>query len=160
MSIHHNLIGTGHDCAAICRRRWSDKTDRKKLVEALLEPEAYHAHHRGEVSFEEVKLILGLTWQRAGRSHPYTEVLETMADAQRYEIHNDEVLSALNFIEDMRDLFPAVARNRKELDLMNTVAGEVLHYHKHIAAKDNIFRIRRICAGMVLDAMRFVENGI
>ncbi|KAL3787179.1 hypothetical protein HJC23_010189 [Cyclotella cryptica] len=153
-----SAVGTGHDCAAICRRRWSDKIDRKKLVSALLEPAANH--NRGEIPFEEVKLILGLTWQRAGRSNGYNKVLENMARAKRYEIPNDEVLSALNFITDIKDSFPSIARSKQELDLMNRVAGEILQYHHHMVCKEDVFRIRRVCAGMVLDAMKFVENGI
>ena len=154
----HNPKGTGHDCAAICRRRWSDTIDRKKIVDSLLEPAANH--NRGEIPFEEVKLILGLTWQRAGRSHGYSKVLENMARAKRYEIPNDEVLSALNFITDIRDSFSSVAQSKQELDLMNRVAGEVLQYHHHMVSREDVFRIRRVCAGMVLDAMKFVENGI
>ena len=154
-------IGTGHDCAAICRRRWTDKDDRKKLVNALLNPEGYHSNHRDhEVSFEEVKLILGLLWQRAGRSHSYNQVLDNMIDAKRYEIEDNEVLSALNFISDVRDAFPAVAMHKVDKDHMNAVAGEILVYHHHVVDREEVFRIRRICAGMVLEAMGFIENGI
>lgn len=113
-----------------------------------------------EIPFGEVKLILGLLWQRAGRSHPYTKVLENMANAKRYEVPDDEVLSALNFITDVRDAFPGVARSKSDRDHMDSVAGEILQYHHHIADREEVFRIRRVCAGMVLDAMGFVENGI
>ncbi|KAL7509751.1 hypothetical protein ACHAXN_008923 [Cyclotella atomus] len=152
--------GTGHDCASICRRRWSDKADRKKLVDALLNPEAYHSKHKSyEVPFEEVKLILGLLWQRAGRSHAFNEVLENMVDAKRYEL-DDEVLSALNFVTDVRDAFPDVALKKSHVDQMNAVAGEILHYHDHMVDRVEAFRIRRVCAGMVLEDMGFIENGI
>jgi hypothetical protein len=154
------FVGAGHDCAAICRRRWSDEADRKKLVDALLNPEAYHSQHKSyEVPFEEVKLILGLLWQRAGRSHAFNEVLGNMVDAKRYELA-DEVLSALNFVEDVRDAFPDVALKKSHVDHMNAVAGEILHYHDHMVDRVEAFRIRRVCAGMVLKEMGFIENGI
>ncbi|MBV5346485.1 MAG: hypothetical protein JZU63_13750, partial [Rhodoferax sp.] len=92
-----------------------------------------------EVSFEEVKLILALAWQSGrwdgrdgGLGLGYGAVLETMAGARRYE-NEDEVISALNFIEDVRG--------------------------KH-AEKEEVFMDRRKCAGMVLDAMNFVEKGL
>lgn len=155
------MIGTGHDCAVICRRRWSEKSDRQQLVESLLNPVGYHsAHHDHEVPFEEVKLILGLLWQRSVRSHAYSKVLENMAEAKRYEIPNDEVLSALNFISDIRYAFPDVARSNSDKDHMDAVASEVLQYHNHMVERDDVFRIRRVCTGMVLEAMGFVEQGI
>ena len=154
-------VGTGHDCAAICRRRWSDKTDRQKLVNSLLNPAGYHSkHHDYEIPFEEIKLILGLLWQRSGRSHSYNQVLENMARAGRYE-ENDEMLSAFNFITDVRDAFPDVALSKSDKDHMDSVAGEIQQYHSDpLVNREDVFRIRRICCGMVLEAMGFIERGI
>merc|ERR1719282_1135055 len=80
--------GTGHDCAAICRRRWSDPADRRKLVDSLLDPVEFKASRpESEVPFEEIKLILGLAWQRGrwdgsdGGPGGYGTVLEIMAEA-------------------------------------------------------------------------------
>lgn len=162
--------GTGHDCAAICRSRWSNKEDRRKLVHSLLSPEKYHAKLHpsssiGEVSFEEIKLILGLAWQRGrwdgtdGGPQGYRSVLQTMADARRYENEN-EILSALHFIEDVSAKYQSISRNAEELHKMKEIAFSVLHGKKTHASKEEIFMARRMCAGMVLDAMHFVENGL
>jgi hypothetical protein len=84
-----------------------------------------------------------------------------MVEGERYEVPNNEVLSALNFITDVRKAFPGVAIRKVDEDNMNSVASEILIHHNHVAAdREEVFRIRRICAGMVLEAMGFIENGI
>jgi uncharacterized protein YktA (UPF0223 family) len=157
--------GTGHDCAAICRRRWDDESDRRVLVESLLSPAEFKAMHPhfGEVSFEEVKLILALAWQSGrwdgrdgGLGLGYGAVLETMAGARRYE-NEDEVISALNFIEDVSGRFSSICKNEEMLKRMKAIANDVRGKH---AEKEEVFMDRRKCAGMVLDAMNFVEKGL
>ncbi|EED95118.1 predicted protein [Thalassiosira pseudonana CCMP1335] len=157
-----SAIGTGHDCAMICRRRWSSRKDREALVSSLLNPQAAKV----EVPFEEVKLILGLVWQNGrwdgsdGGPNGYAEVLSTMAAARRYEVKDNEVLSALNFIEDVRDHYYTISRSKEDLDHMKSVAHEVTQYHHHMVGSEDVFRVRRVCAGMVLNAMNFVGKGI
>ena len=83
-----------------------------------------------------------------------------MARAGRYE-ENDEMISAFNFITDVRDSFPGVARSKSEKDHMDSVTGEIQQYHTDpLVDREDVFRIRRICSGMVLKAMGFVENGV
>mmetsp|Transcript_27419 Transcript_27419/g.65930 ORF Transcript_27419/g.65930 Transcript_27419/m.65930 type:complete len:261 (-) Transcript_27419:59-841(-) len=155
--------GTGHDCAAICRRRWDTKSDRQGLVESLLSPAEFKATHpSSEISFEEVKLILGLAWQRGrwdgsdGGPGGYSQVLETLADARRYE-EEDEVISAINFIEDVSGRFETISRTAEESKRMKAIANDVRGKH---AGKEELFMMRRKCAGMVLDAMYFAVNGL
>eukprot|EP00581_Thalassiosira_minuscula_P000195 CAMPEP_0183736310 /NCGR_PEP_ID=MMETSP0737-20130205/49019_1 /TAXON_ID=385413 /ORGANISM="Thalassiosira miniscula, Strain CCMP1093" /LENGTH=258 /DNA_ID=CAMNT_0025970273 /DNA_START=42 /DNA_END=818 /DNA_ORIENTATION=- len=160
--------GTGHDCAAICRRRWGgddpdSRSDRRKLVEMLLSPAEFKASHpEAELPFEEIKLILGLAWQRGrwdgsdGGPNGYGAVLATMAEARRYE-QEDEVMSALSFIEDVSEKFDTIARSADERNRMKAIANDVRGKH---AGLDDIFMARRTCAGMVLDAMNFVNNGL
>jgi hypothetical protein len=155
--------GTGHDCAAICRRRYDDIVDRKQLVDALLSPVEFKASHpNSEVSFEEVKLILGLAWQRGrwdgsdGGPEGYSSVLENMANARRYE-NDDEVISALNFIEDVSEKFSCISKNVESLNRMKSIANDVRGKH---ARKEEVFMDRRICAGLILEAMDFVQNGL
>jgi hypothetical protein len=155
--------GTGHDCAAICRRRYDDIVDRKQLVDALLSPVEFKASHpNSEVSFEEVKLILGLAWQRGrwdgsdGGPGGYSSVLENMANARRYE-NDDEVISALNFIEDVSEKFSCISKNVESLNRMKSIANDVRGKH---ARKEEVFMDRRICAGLILEAMNFVQNGL
>mmetsp|Transcript_4213 Transcript_4213/g.7484 ORF Transcript_4213/g.7484 Transcript_4213/m.7484 type:complete len:233 (-) Transcript_4213:166-864(-) len=155
--------GTGHDCAAICRRRWDDRSDRHEMVQSLLTPAEFKATRpESEVPFEEIKLILGLAWQRGrwdgsdGGPDGYSAVLSTLADARRYE-SEDEVISALNFIEDVSARFNTISRNAEELKRMKAIANDVRGKH---AGKEEIFMARRTCAGMVLDATNFADNGL
>mmetsp|Transcript_41351 Transcript_41351/g.74548 ORF Transcript_41351/g.74548 Transcript_41351/m.74548 type:complete len:239 (+) Transcript_41351:41-757(+) len=155
--------GTGHDCALICRKRWDDRSDRRKMVESLLSPVEFKASHpNSEVSFEEIKLILGLAWQNGrwdgsdGGKNGYSAVLSTLASARRYE-DEDEVISALSFIEDVSARFKTISRNAEELKRMKAIANDVRGKH---AGKEEVFMDRRTCAGMVLDAMNFVDNGL
>lgn len=151
--------GTGHDCAAICRSRWALPSDRAGLVRALLDPAAFRsARPAAETPFEEVKLILGLSWQGGGGGGGYSRVLEAMAGARRYEME-DEVLSALNFIEDVSGRFDEVCESEEELGRMRAVANDVRGKHD-IRRGGDVFMDRRMCAGMVLDAMDWVENGL
>ena len=125
--------------------------------------------------FEEVKLILALAWQRGrwdgsdGGPNGYRSVLATMVDARRYEHHHhdetdddddDDVLSALNFIEDVTDKFHTISRNSDDLNKMKDIANGVVRNKKRHASREEIFTARRVCAGMVLDAMNFVDNGL
>ena len=158
-----SAIGTGHDCAAICRKLYNTKADREKLVDSLLNPVEYKSTHpEFEISFEEVKLILGLAWQNGrwdgsdGGPEGYGHVLSTMAAAQRYE-EDDEVLSALNFIQDVSDRFSTISRKSDELTKMKAIAIDIRE--KHDASKEEVFMTRRMCAGMVLDNMGWIENG-
>ena len=158
-----SAVGTGHDCAAICRRRWEDKADRRKLVESLLNPAEFKAARpESEVPFEEVKLVLGLAWQNGrwdgsdGGPGGFSSVLETMAAAKRYE-DDDEVISAINFIADVSQRFETISRNADESKRMKAIDIDVREHHLE---KEEVFMARRTCAGMVLDAMGFVNNGL
>ena len=155
--------GTGHDCAAICRRRWDNRNERQKLVQSLLDPVEFKSTYPdSEVPFEEIKLILALAWQRGrwdgsdGGPGGYGEVLSLMAEARRYE-DEDEVISALNFIEDISKRFETISRNAQELKRMKSIANDVRGKH---AEKEEVFMDRREVAGMVLDAIDFVEKGL
>ena len=46
-------VGTGHDCAAICRQKYASSDERSKLIEDLLAAGA-----GDETDLEEVKLVL------------------------------------------------------------------------------------------------------
>ncbi len=160
--------GTGHDCASICRSRWSDREDRRILVHSLLLPSpvsSYASNNNGEVSFEEIKLILALAWQRGrwdgtdGGPNGYRSVLQTMVDAHQYENEN-EIISSLHFIEDITSKYHSISRNAKDLHKMKDIANTIVHGKKKHASMEEIFMARRMCAGMVLDAMHFVDNGL
>ena len=151
-------VGTGHDCAAICRRQYATRESRQTLVSQLLEPDADPAMRLPQ-DFEEVKLVLALAWQRGrwdgsdGGEGGYGEVLRLMAEAKRYEDGSEEECSR-RLVEDMQDRFPLLVDNVSlELREMRQLLDD------DIGGKD-IDYARRKCCGLVLDAMDFVDRGL
>lgn len=146
-----SAVGTGHDCAAICRRQYATRQKRQELVKNLLEP-AENPAERQPQNFEEVKLVLGLAWQKGrrdgsdGGSGGYSEVLQTMAEAKRYE---DDAQGDRHFVEDIVDRFDLLADNTSlELREMRSLLDN----------PDDIDFARRKAAGLTLDAMGWIEK--
>ena len=144
--------GTGHDCAAICRRRFGTQKARSDLVEALLDPSPPSF---SEPPFEETKLVLALGWQKGrwdgsdGGQGGYGEVLAAMAEAKRYETEGSEESRIITFVEDMRERFHLL--NPSEEDVARMAAINM--------GEDELERGQRVCCGLVLKAMGFVETG-
>ena len=171
-------VGTGHDCALICRRKFSSILSRKELLESLLHPKEISsssistitvedADRLREPSFEEVKLILGLTVQRGrwdgtdGGRNGYGEVLYHMAQAERYESSNEEMNAKL-FVHDMSERFHLIANNEFEEDIDNRLtvgSDEVMKQILNDYTNDYDL-MRRICTGLVLQKMGFVQFGM
>jgi hypothetical protein len=108
-------------------------------------------------NFEEVRLVLGLSFQRGrwdgsdGGQGGYGEVLARMADAKRYEDGTEDECS-LRFIEDMHDRFEILADNTSmELREMRSLLD---------TASDDIDHAKRKCSGLVLEAMGFIDKGL
>lgn len=156
--------GTGHDCAMICRKRWGSRENRKALLDMLWSPKEVKDCHLLNIEevdrmrdppFEEVKLILGLTWQRGrwdgsdGGVEGYGEVLRNMAAAKRYETEN-EISNSILLVDDMKERFHLIA-SESALDEMQKLDCSV-----DCADVDGI---RRKCAAWVLSEMNFVERG-
>jgi hypothetical protein len=162
--------GTGHDCAAICRRRYATKTARQELVDSLLLLDDDRAVSiREPANFEEVKLILALAWQNGrwdgsdGGRGGYGSVLVAMAEAKRYETteasdDDDDDECARRFIRDVADpkrfqrLPHASDSAQQQMTQMSQAAtsGTTADYDLD----------RRRCSGFVLLAMGFVERGL
>jgi hypothetical protein len=173
--------GTGHDCALICRNKYNTRQSRQDLIQALLHPDASASASTSAnlQSFEEVKLILGLTIQR-GRwdgtdggqnGGGYSEVLEQMANAKRYE-SNDEQLNAELFVQDMSERFHLIAgnvfvpQNAKHDDDHDDDASEKA-YNENMEMMKEIQNdcqdydiMRRKCTALVLQKMGFIELGM
>lgn len=162
-----SAIGTGHDCAMICRERFGTRSSRAALVESLLsihsgataKTKAVEEHY----PFEEVKLVLGLAWQNGrwtgadGGKGGYGEVLSRMAAAVDYEGGNDPAMCAecdRCFVEDLRSRFHLVAASEDDVRDMNDVAAGL---EKNDVDTETV---KRVCAGMVLRAMGFVDSGL
>lgn len=173
--------GTGHDCALICRRKYSTEQARQELIQSLLLHGENGDGNDGDESkitndnntslpsppFEEVKLILGLTMQRGkwdgtdgGRNGGYGEILEYMAQAKRYESSNEEMHSKL-FVKDMSDRFHLIVGNmfsdENDVDI-NDSMDMMKQIHKNYGHDYDI--MRKKCAGLVLQKMGFIELGM
>jgi hypothetical protein len=149
-------VGTGHDCAAICRREYSTVEKRKELVANLLEPDE-NPEMRQPKNFEEVKLVLALAWQRGrwdgsdGGAGGYGEVLKHMAEAKRYEDGSEDECSRL-FVQDMQDRFDL---------LVDTVSLELREMRALLDdSNDDMDYACRKCSGLVLEAMGFIDRGL
>jgi len=135
----------------ICRDRYNYQKDRTELVEILWEPCKDKIR---KPPFEEVKLILGLAWQRGrwdgsdGGIGGYGDVLGYMAEC-RYETE-DEQTNAIKLVKDMKERFHLIA---------SEAAVEKMKNLDHLCDGD-VDLMRRKCASLVLSEMGFVKNGL
>lgn len=111
----------------------------------------------GEISadFEEVKLTMALAWQNGrwdgsdGGPGGYGDVLQTMAQAKRYEEGSIEEC-ARNLAQDMQARFVLLKPTKDQRTAMDKLDEDL--QQDPIAARNR-------CSGLVLQAMGFVENG-
>ena len=109
-------------------------------------------------NFEEVKLILGLAWQNGrwdgsdGGPGGYSEVLQHMAEAKRYEVGSEEEC-ARRFVEDLQDRFEL-------LDSIDVVSSELREMRSILDDDSDLDYSRRKASGLVLEAMGFVDKGL
>jgi hypothetical protein len=165
-----SAVGTGHDCAKICRQKYSSRKERHVLVHQLRS-----AQGTGDdipVDFEEVKLILALAWQRGrwdgtdGGKGGYSEVLQYLVAANRYEASDgsdsDMTWSRL-WIDDIQKRFHLLQPTPEQVKSMQNIVESVnlCSNSDAISSYDDpaIYRARRQCSGLVLEAMGFIENG-
>lgn len=108
---------------------------------------------KGPSSFEEIKLVLGLAWQRGrwdgsdGGPGGYGDVLREMANANRYEVGND---CDKLLVQDMQERYHLLDPIDTDKEAMMSVLEDT----------GNIDAARRKCSGLVLKSMGFVENGL
>lgn len=153
-----SAVGTGHDCARICRQNYASREARAELVENLLLTTTTGTQSSTVLipaNFEEVKLVLALAWQRGrwdgtdGGRGGYGDVLHYMAEAKRYEDGSEEEC-AMRLIQDMQARYSLLRPSSKQEMAMQNV---VVH------CESDVPRAQRRCSGLVLEAMGFVENG-
>jgi hypothetical protein len=133
--------GTGHDCAKICRRQYGSADARTDLVKTLIDGSS-------QQDFEEVKLVLALAWQS---QRCFSDVLKNMAQAKRYEVGDEDECSK-RLVEDMQERFKLLQPSDEEMNMMKTVTKEL--------DANNVQLARQRCAGLVLNAMGFIERGL
>ena len=153
-------VGTGHDCATICRNRWSTKSKRSMLVDLLLSGGQIQQEEE-EISVDEVKLILALKIQRGrwdgsdgGPNGGYGEVMSYMAQAKRYE--SDDSAGNRQLIQDMKDRFHLLNPTKEDLKLMESLWSDAKLNGDEERVEETLLK----CSGLVLKAMGFIENGI
>ena len=148
--------GQGHECAKICRQQYANEKQRKLLIQELLNSEDEEASCT--TSFEEIKLILALAWQRGrwdgsdGGPEGYGQVLRYMAQAERYESLGSEKECSIRLIMDMKDRFHLIQPSEEDLRVMNEITDECINLDYKGA--------QRKCSGLVLKNVGFVEVGI
>eukprot|EP00591_Stephanopyxis_turris_P009322 CAMPEP_0195515402 /NCGR_PEP_ID=MMETSP0794_2-20130614/6477_1 /TAXON_ID=515487 /ORGANISM="Stephanopyxis turris, Strain CCMP 815" /LENGTH=184 /DNA_ID=CAMNT_0040643809 /DNA_START=242 /DNA_END=796 /DNA_ORIENTATION=+ len=155
-----SAVGTGHDCALICRTKYQTSDSRVDLLERLLNVD--DTTDTARIPLEEIKLILGLAWQKGrwdksdGGPGGYGDVLSLMAAADRYE---SDVAGRAAFVEDMAERFHLIADSEEDVDgIMDLyVDAKMCAISKDEMGLD---RIVGRCAGLVLKAMGFVDSGL
>ena len=147
--------GTGHDCAAICRRKYASQEERSKLIDELLT-----AATTTTIDFEEVKLVMALAWQNGrwdgsdGGVGGYGDVLAMMADARRYEEDGNDNSSPSPKLLLLRDM-------RKRFNLLDPIDDDRISMESlNDDDEGDVDKTLRCCSGLVLKAMGFVPNGM
>lgn len=156
-------IGTGHDCAKICRQNYANRLLRNELVTNLKNAQGTEDDLPSD--FEEIKLVLALAWQRGrwdgsdGGKGGYGEVLEYLVVADRYE-NGSEIAWSKRWISDLASRFQLLQPSADHVSIM-----ESLLHESSLIAEDAyreisvVYRARRRCSGLVLQEMGFIENG-
>jgi hypothetical protein len=148
-------VGTGHDCARICRNKYQSRSSRAQLVLDL-----QNAGRGGDgighaTDLEEIKLILALAWQRGrwdgsdGGPGGYGEVLSHMAQAVRYEI-GGAVECRRRLLGDISSRFATLQPSDTAMERVSSLS----------ASDEDVDSSLRVCSGYVLQAMGFVEVGL
>lgn len=144
--------GTGHDCAAICRSKYSTREARSVLIDELLSAST-STSSISTIDLEEVKLVMALKWQNGrwdgsdGGPGGYGDVLATMANAKRYE---DDSTGELSLYRDMKERFGLLNPTDDDRSAMENL--------KEGGDDDGVHSAVLSCSGLVLKAMGF-SNG-
>jgi hypothetical protein len=147
-------VGTGHDCARICRNKFQSRSSRTQLVRDLLNPANGEDAAAQATDLEELKLVLALAWQRGrwdgsdGGPGGYGEVLSHMAEAVRYEL-GSAVECRRRLLGDMQSRFATLQPSEAAVQQVASLSP----------SDEDVDSSLRVCSGLVLQAMGFVERG-
>jgi hypothetical protein len=153
--------GTGHDCAKICRQKYSTKEERLNLINYLISSTDETTTSSTAIDLEEIKLIMGLFWQNGrwdgsdGGVGGYGDVLAMMANAKRYEDGED---GKTLLFRDMQERFHLLDPNNDDKIKMKKLV-DVNNNSDNDDIDIDIDATLRCCSGLVLKAMGFIQNG-
>ena len=158
-----SAIGTGHDCAKICRQNYANRVVRNELISNLINAQGTEEDFPSD--FEEVKLTLALAWQRGrwdgsdGGKGGYGEVLEYLVRADRYE-NGSEIEWSKCWVNDLASRFHLLKPSVDHISRMESLLHKSsLITEDHDREISVVYRARRRCSGLVLQEMGFIENG-
>jgi hypothetical protein len=158
-----SAIGTGHDCAKICRQNSANRLLRQELISNLINAQGNEEDLPSD--FEEVKLTLALAWQRGrwdgsdGGKGGYGDVLESLVMADRYENGPEPQWSKL-WIRDLASRFHLLKPSADNASIMENLLHESsLSNEDEYGNNFVVYRARRRCSGLVLLEMGFINNG-
>lgn len=140
--------GTGHDCAAICRGKYSTREARSALIDRLISSTTTST--TTSIDLEEVKLVMALKWQNGrwdgsdGGPGGYGDVLATMANAKRYE---DDSTGELALLRDMKERFGLLNPTDDDRTAM-----------ENLAEGGDVRSALLSCSGLVLKATGFANG--
>jgi hypothetical protein len=155
-----SAIGTGHDCAKICRQNYANRALRQDLISNLINAKGTEDDEPSD--FEEVKLTLALAWQRGrwdgsdGGKGGYSEVLQNLVLANRYE-NGDELQWSKLWIKDLASRFHLLQPSAQHASTMAMLVQESID-NEHVESSI-VYRSRRRCSGLVLLEMGFIDSG-
>ena len=105
-------------------------------------------------TFEEIKLILALMWQRARKEDPsmeaYGQILDEMTKGKRYEEGTDDEIRSRLLVQDMQKRYMWLNPDVEDKIAMNMLWYETEDYDV----------ARRRCSGLILKSMGFVDDGM
>jgi hypothetical protein len=132
--------GTAHDCAKICRRKYSSVQSRQQLLNSLMERSC-------PCTYEEIKLILALQCQR---QRQLGDVIQNMVQATRYESNDDDVRGSQQLALDLQERFSKLQPNSEDMQQMIALSME----------QKNREDTLQPCIALVLKSLNFIEIGM
>jgi hypothetical protein len=132
--------GTAHDCAQICRRKYSSVQSRQQLLNSLMGRSC-------PCTYEELKLILALQCQR---QRQLGDVIQNMVQATRYESDDDNVAGSQQLVFDLQERYPKLQPNSEDLQQMIALSSE----------QQNREDTLQPCIALVLKTLNFIEIGM
>jgi hypothetical protein len=132
--------GTAHDCAKICRQKYSSVHSRQQLLSSLMERTC-------SCDVEELKLILALQCQRQRK---LGDVVQNLVQANRYESEDDNGSGSHQLVLDLQERFSKLKPNSEDMQQMIDLSMEEWKPKSTLQP----------CIALVLKTLDFIECGM